>query len=78
MDSASALISDAHTVLSAESCGRAKSLTVPAQEDLGKALWIYEASERPWSEGSGTPFTADALERQGRTHEEIHTSPRVR
>ena len=43
VDNASALISDAHLLLAAESYGRARSLTVLAQEELGKALWTRPA-----------------------------------
>ncbi|MFE2541009.1 AbiV family abortive infection protein [Actinacidiphila glaucinigra] len=35
VDNASSLIADAHTLLSAQSHGRARSLTVLAQEELG-------------------------------------------
>ena len=42
MDNATGLIADADTLLERESFGRARSLTVLAQEELGKALWIYE------------------------------------
>ncbi|EDY60959.1 conserved hypothetical protein [Streptomyces sviceus ATCC 29083] len=38
MDNASSLITDARTLLSAGSFGRARSLTVLAQKELGKAL----------------------------------------
>ncbi|MEV6909318.1 AbiV family abortive infection protein [Amycolatopsis sp. NPDC051071] len=36
MDNASALVADAHTLLAAGSYGRARSLRVLAQEELGK------------------------------------------
>ncbi len=45
MDNASALIADAHVLFNADSFGRARSLTVLAQEELGKALWIYDIFE---------------------------------
>jgi AbiV family abortive infection protein len=38
MDNSSALISEAHVLLGARSYRRARSLTVLAQEELGKAL----------------------------------------
>ena len=44
MDNASGLIADAHALLERGSYGRARSLTVLAQEELGKALWIYAVS----------------------------------
>lgn len=68
MDNASALISDAHVLLGAEAYGRARSLTVLAQEELGKALWIYAAFEKAWSEGDETPRAVDALKQHGRSH----------
>ncbi|MFD2621913.1 AbiV family abortive infection protein [Streptomyces chumphonensis] len=54
VDKATSLIADAHVLLAAESYGRARSLTVLAQEELGKALWIYAAFESAWNEGSAT------------------------
>jgi AbiV family abortive infection protein len=68
MDNASSLISDAHLLLRAESYGRARSLTVLAQEELGKALWIYSTFERAWNKGDNTPRTVDELKRHGRSH----------
>ncbi|PLC11635.1 hypothetical protein AUQ48_04460 [Kocuria flava] len=68
VDNASALISDAHVLLAAESYGRARSLTVLAQEELGKALWIYEAFQQAWSEGDNTPLVVSALKQYGRDH----------
>ncbi len=68
MDNASALISDAHVLLGAGSYGRARSLTVLAQEELGKALWVYAAFEKAWSEGDETPRAVDALTQHGRSH----------
>lgn len=51
MDNASSLITDARVLLTAGSYGRARSLTVLAQEELGKALWIYDTFETSWSRG---------------------------
>ncbi|MFH8349609.1 AbiV family abortive infection protein [Streptomyces sp. NPDC018045] len=68
MDNASCLITDAHTLLSASSFGRARSLTVLAQEELGKALWIYDAFQIAWSQGDGASRTVDALTQRGRSH----------
>src|SRR5699024_8552920 len=42
MDNATSLITDAHLLLEHGSFGRARSLAVLAQEELGKALWLYE------------------------------------
>lgn len=68
MDNASALVTDAHTLLAAGSYGRARSLGVLAQEELGKALWIYEDFSCSWSEGDETPRVVDKLEQHGRNH----------
>lgn len=68
MDNASSLIADAHTLLSSKSYGRAGSLTVLAQEELGKALWIYDVFQDDWSRGDQTPRTVDALAQHGRSH----------
>lgn len=45
MDNASELIADAHALLERGSFGRSRSLVILAQEELGKALWIYEIFE---------------------------------
>jgi AbiV family abortive infection protein len=68
MDNASSLISDAHVLLGAKSYGRARSLTVLAQEELGKALWIYAEFERAWSEGDEASRAVNALKKHGRSH----------
>lgn len=68
VDNASALIADAHTLLAAGSYGRARSLTVLAQEELGKALWIYDVFHNAWSQGDETPRRVDALATHGRSH----------
>lgn len=69
MDNASALIADADLLLQAESFGRAKSLCVLAQEELGKALWIYDVFSSAWSNGSETPRAVEALSRDGLRHQ---------
>lgn len=68
MDNASSLIADAHLLLGAESYGRARSLTVLAQEELGKALWIYDAFSSAWSDGDEEPQKVQALAKHGRSH----------
>lgn len=68
MDNASTLITDARLLLEAGSFGRARSLTVLAQEELGKALWIYEEFERSWSTGNTEPRAVDRLGMNGRSH----------
>ena len=68
MDNASSLVADAHVLLSAESFGRVRSLTVLAQEELGKASWIYETFRTAWSDGDQTPRVVDELREHGRDH----------
>lgn len=68
MDNASALIADAHALLNADSFGRARSLAVLAQEELGKALWIYDTFESSWSTGENEPRRVDNLAKHGRDH----------
>ena len=52
VDNASQLISDAHLLLEAGSHGHARALTVLAEEELGKALWVYNAFSTVWNDGS--------------------------
>jgi AbiV family abortive infection protein len=70
VDNASSLITDAHILLNAGSYGRAYSLTVLAQEELGKALWIYDVFQLDWSSGADQPRAVNALARHGRSHAE--------
>jgi AbiV family abortive infection protein len=39
-----------------------------AQEELGKALWIYAAFESDWSQGNEVSRTVRALKQHGRDH----------
>lgn len=68
MDNASGLIADAHALLERGSYGRARSLTVLAQEELGKALWIYETFEQAWSTGASEAREVTRLTSDGRRH----------
>lgn len=68
MDNATNLITDAQLLLEHESFGRSRSLTVLAQEELGKALWLYEAFNGAWSDGDETPVTVERLSTDGRKH----------
>lgn len=68
MDNASALISDADVLLEHKSYGRARSLTVLAQEELGKALWIYEVFADAWSTGAEQVLGVARLRTDGRRH----------
>lgn len=68
MDNSTNLIADAHLLLQHESFGRARSLTVLAQEELGKALWLYETFQFAWSDGDDEPLVAERLTADGRRH----------
>lgn len=68
MDNATSLITDAHLLLEHGSFGRARSLAVLAQEELGKALWLYETFNQAWSDGDDTPLNVDRLTADGRKH----------
>lgn len=68
MDNASALIADAHLLLSAGSYGRGKALTVLAQEELGKALWVYDKFETAWNAGDEQPRAVSRLAKHGTNH----------
>lgn len=70
VDNAAALIADANVLLNAESYGRARSLTVLAQEELGKALWVYDSFHLAWSTGDEVPRTVGMLVQHGRKHTE--------
>lgn len=68
MDNATSLVVDAQLLLQHESYGRARSLTVLAQEELGKALWVYETFEQAWSDGSAEEQEVPRLASDGRRH----------
>lgn len=68
LDNASRLITDANVLLDAGSHGRARALTVLAQEELGKALWVYQEFEGAWSEGTDSPRAVGRLDSHGRSH----------
>ena len=68
MDNASSLIADASLLLSARSYGRARALTVLAQEELGKALWVYDTFSTAWNTGDSEPRRVDSLAESGRNH----------
>ena len=65
---ASSLIADAHILLGTQSLGRARSLMVLAQEELGKALWIYDEFQTAWSTGDETSREVNRLKVDGRSH----------
>jgi AbiV family abortive infection protein len=47
---------------------RAQSLVVLAQEEVGKAVWVFETFWDAWSDGDETPLEVTELRRQGRLH----------
>ena len=55
LDNATKLIADAHLLHSVDSFGRARALTVLAEEELGKATVVYERFSHSWSERSSEP-----------------------
>ncbi|WP_280490347.1 AbiV family abortive infection protein [Nocardia carnea] len=68
MDNASSLISDADALMARGSYGRARSFAVLAQEELGKALWIYETFAQSWSAGAEDALEVTRLRTDGRRH----------
>lgn len=68
MDNASRLIADADAFLERGSYGHARSLAVLAQEELGKALWIYETFEQSWNTGDDEALEVQKLKADGRRH----------
>lgn len=68
MDNSTSLIEDAHALLMRKSYGRARSMTVLAQEELGKALWLYETFEQSWSSGSERVLEVPRLKTDRRRH----------
>lgn len=68
VDNASRLIEDARLLDEHGSSARAVSLTVIAQEELGKALWIYDVFQQQWSDGTDDELEVEAVRRHGRDH----------
>ena len=51
LDNATSLVADAHLLFDNRSFGRARALTVLAEEELAKALSVYELFNDAWSVG---------------------------
>jgi AbiV family abortive infection protein len=68
VDNATGLTEDAAVLLEAGSSARARSFLVLAQEELGKALWIYETFETAWNKGTSEPLLVERLRTHGRSH----------
>lgn len=47
---------------------RAQSLVVLAQEEVGKAVWVYKTFWGAWNDGDETPSEVPELRNQGRLH----------
>jgi AbiV family abortive infection protein len=47
---------------------RAQSLVVLAQEEVGKAVWVYKAFWNAWNDGDETPREVPELRKQGLHH----------
>ena len=47
---------------------RAQSLVVLAQEEVGKAVWVYKAFWSAWNAGDETPSEVPELRKHGRRH----------
>lgn len=47
---------------------RAQSLVVLAQEEVGKAVWVYKTFWRAWNDGDETPREVPELRTQGFRH----------
>jgi len=47
---------------------RAQSLVVLAQEEAGKAVWVYRAFWNAWNDGDETPHEVPELRKQGFRH----------
>jgi AbiV family abortive infection protein len=54
--------------LGATSPGRARSLLVLALEELGKALWVYEAFAEAWTKGDNDHIEVVPLTKNARDH----------
>lgn len=65
MDNASRLVAEADALFPSP---RAQSLVVLAQEELGKAVWIYKAFWSAWNGSDETPIEVPELSSQGRIH----------
>ncbi len=68
MENATSLIADADALLERRSYGRARSLTVLAQEELGKALWLYETFSESWNTDTDDALEVPRLAADGRRH----------
>lgn len=55
MENAVSLVEDAAQLLTNDSPGRARSLSVLALEELAKAKWLYESARFEWTAGIGMP-----------------------
>ena len=68
MENVVALLEDAHLLLVSGSSARGRSLGILAQEELGKALWLYDAAHPVWTAGHGSITLPDKFEAMARKH----------
>jgi AbiV family abortive infection protein len=68
MGNCTELLEDAAYLLAGDSAARALSLHVLAMEELAKAVWISEASEKAWTEGHPDVSLPEDLEARAVRH----------
>ena len=67
VDNAAHLVDDS-ALLAMTSPARSQSLLVLAQEELGKAVWVYNAFEASWSSGRNDELAVPELGKGARDH----------
>lgn len=65
LDNAARLIVEADALFPSP---RAQSLVVLAQEEVGKAVWVYRSFWNAWNNGDETPLEVPELAKQGFQH----------
>jgi len=65
LDNAARLVVEADALFPSP---RAQSLVVLAEEEVGKAVWVYKAFSSAWSGGDETPSEVPELRKLGRAH----------
>jgi len=65
LDNAARLVEDADALFPSP---RAQSLVVLAQEEVGKAVWVYKAFWSAWNDGDERPREVPELRKQGLHH----------
>lgn len=65
LDNAARIVVEADTLFPSP---RAQSLVVLAQEEVGKAVWVYKAFSGAWNDRDETPRDVPELRTRGRSH----------